>query len=52
LGVVAVTSGGSALNLGAGIGVGGTAGDHDGRSRQLSGHQRSQRFAECRGTVF
>ena len=63
LGVVAATSGGGALNLipglgesfarsGAGVGIGGSACDHHGWARQLSGHQWPQRFIECRGILF
>ncbi len=63
LGVVAATSGGGALNLVAGLGEAlasrvpvlalvGQAPTTDGRSGQLSGHQRPQRIAECRGVVF
>ena len=37
---------------GAGVGIGGSARDHDGRSGQLSRHQWPQRFIECRGVIF
>ena len=37
---------------GPGVGIGGSACDHDGRSRQLSRHQWPQRLTERRSVVF